>query len=169
MKDDVPVIYWTFRLAWTVVHFVVVAVVAAFILTWALEDDRVVRAFEPAQEGLLQAQERVSNVIPWPWAADGGGGSDAGIPDSEDEAISESTNLVIVAITNLNVRVAPRRGARVVTVLKAGRRVVADCYAIGSLVEGPNESSRRWDHLPRLGGYVADPYVSTITSDLPRC
>lgn len=191
MKDKVPLIYWTFRTAWTLLHFVVVAVAAAALLTWALADDHAVRAFEPARDNVLQLQERVSNVIPWPWAAggDGGDGSQTTTPSQDDSQTtapsqndSNSQSGEYQVIGKVNVRAAPQLNAKVVKVLADGSRIRINCITEGPSVDpGPYKTSltayqgqdgvatSKWDHIPGLG-YISDAYVSTSNgSGLPAC
>jgi hypothetical protein len=69
MKDNIPLIYWTFRTAWTLLHFLIVAAATAFLLSWALTDNNAVHLFESAKYDVLELQQRVANAIPWPWDA----------------------------------------------------------------------------------------------------
>lgn len=67
MKDNIPLIYWTFRSAWTVLHVLVVLAAASLLLWWALKDGNAERLFETAKYDLLELQYSVANAIPWPW------------------------------------------------------------------------------------------------------
>ncbi|CUR58042.1 conserved exported hypothetical protein [metagenome] len=182
MKNNIPVIYWTFRTAWTLLHFIIVAAAAVALLAWAVTDNHAVRAFEPARDNVLDLQERVSNAIPWPWAVDDDGGVDNSQPENSPgrNAQSRSTTTIQV-IGNVNVRSAPRVNAKVVKVLDDGSRVESDCMVKGAVVDpGPyqtklrqyrgvdNAPTSRWDHVPGLG-FVSDAYVLTVTDGLPRC
>ena len=67
MRDGIPWSYWTFRTAWTVLHFVVVLVAVGLLLRWALDNDNAKRLLESAWGNLLEVQRRVGEAIPWPW------------------------------------------------------------------------------------------------------
>lgn len=69
MKHNIPVVYWTFRSAWTVLHFLIVLTAAAVLLWWALKDGNGERVVETAKNDLLDLQHRVASAIPWPWGA----------------------------------------------------------------------------------------------------
>lgn len=192
MKDSIPVIYWTFRTAWTLLHFVIVAVAAAALLNWALADDHAVRAFEPARDNVLKLQDRVSNVIPWPWAAGGDGGDDSQTTtpsqgDSQTTAPSQNDSSShsgdeYQVIGNVNVRAAPQLNAKVVKALADGSWIRINCITEGPSVDpGPYKTSltayqgqdtgatSKWDQVPGLG-YISDAYVSTSDGGgLPAC
>jgi hypothetical protein len=68
MKDGIPIIYWTFRSAWTALHFLVVLVTAIVLLWWAVKGGNADRLFETARSDLLDVQRRVASAIPWPWS-----------------------------------------------------------------------------------------------------
>lgn len=160
MKDDMPVIYWTFRTVWTLIHFALVAAAVAFLLTWAFTDNQAIRTSESAKISVLGLQHRVSNLIPWPWAM--------------DEQKSESTALVRTLTIQLegdvNVRTEPNSDSMVVDVVKSGSQVEVNCKVeYGELVSaGPYGPTSRWDHIYGVG-YISDAWVSTITTDLPIC
>ena len=192
MKDKVPLIYWTFRTAWTLVHFVVVAVAAAALLTWALADDHAVRAFAPARDNVLKVQERVSNVIPWPWATGGDGGNNSQpttpsqgdsqptTPPQNDPSSQSGDQFQVIG--SVNVRAAPQLNAKVVKVLADASWIRINCISEGPSVDpGPYKTSlttyqgqdagatSKWDHVPGLG-YISDAYVSTSDGGgLPAC
>lgn len=67
MKDNIPLIYWTFRAVWTVLHLLIVAAAVAVLLGWALSDNNAERLFESAMYVLLDLQQQVASAIPWPW------------------------------------------------------------------------------------------------------
>ncbi|CCQ45058.1 hypothetical protein ARTSIC4J27_991 [Pseudarthrobacter siccitolerans] len=69
MKDNVPLIYWTFRTAWTVLHFLLVAVATAVLIWWALSDNNAERIIESAIHDVLDLQQRVASAVRWPWGA----------------------------------------------------------------------------------------------------
>jgi len=69
VKNNIPVVYWTFRSAWTVLHFLIVLTAAAVLFWWALKDGNGERLFETAKNDLLDLQHRVASAIPWPWGA----------------------------------------------------------------------------------------------------
>ena len=185
MKNGIPAIYWTFRSAWTVMHFVLAAAAAAALVAWSLADSHAVRIWETSRTNVLYAQCRVSNAIPWPWATDEGGGScysgggngynsnDYGGSNNNSRQGSgttpDSTTRIKVS-ANINVRVAPRVGAKVVKVIDKGSWVKADCKVENGdrVSNGPYGPSTRWDHIAGLG-YISDAYVPTNTDGLPRC
>ncbi|WP_206063138.1 hypothetical protein [Nocardioides sp. HDW12B] len=178
MKNGIPLIYWTFRTAWTLMHFVIVAAAAAALLTWALADNRAVRIWDTSKTNVLDVQQRVSNVIPWPWAMDEGGDNYSGDGNNYSGGgenrggggnDSGSTKRIRVS-ANINVRVAPSVDAKVVKVLDKGSWVKADCKVENGdrVSNGPYGPSRRWDHIVGLG-YISDAYVPTNTDGLPRC
>src|SRR5687767_8768909 len=115
MKNNVPATYQTFRMAWTILHFVVVAAAVAAILRWALENDNAVRIFESSKTDVLEVQQEVSNVIPWPWGV-GGGGSSGSSSDSDDGSYSETGEQYQI-IGNVNVRSAPDAESEKITTL----------------------------------------------------
>src|SRR4051794_25107967 len=92
MKNNSPGSYWTFRTAWTIVHVVVVAAAVGALLTWALNSHTPVRIFESSKSNVLDAQQRVSNAIPWPWAVndDGAGSSSRSSSGSAGESQGQS-------------------------------------------------------------------------------
>lgn len=172
MKNNVPVIYWTFRYVWTSMHFIIVAAATAALLTWALTDSHAVRIWETSKANVLDVQYRVSNVIPWPWAVDDGGSSGSSSYSDDDESgyIESGETLSIQVESDIHVRRRPTPDSKSIQVLDAGSWVEADCKVEdGALVErGPYGPSSRWNHIQGLG-YISDAYVPTITSGLPSC
>lgn len=173
MKNNIPVIYWTFRYAWTFMHFVIVAAAAAALLTWALADNHAVRIWETSKTNVLDVQYRVSNVIPWPWAVDdnGGGSSDSSYSENDESEYTESGETLTIRVeSDINVRREPTPDSKSIQVIDAGSWVEADCKVEdGALVErGPYGPSSRWDHIQGLG-YISDAYVPTVTDGLPSC
>ncbi|EIV94660.1 hypothetical protein [Frankia sp. QA3] len=69
MKDGIPLIYWTFRSAWTVLHFLVVLAAATVLLWWGIKDGNGERLLGAALHHLLEVQRTVARAIPWPWSA----------------------------------------------------------------------------------------------------
>jgi hypothetical protein len=69
VKDGIPLIYWTFRTAWTVLHFLVVLTAVAVLLGWAIKNGNGERVLGGATRDLLDVQRTVARAIPWPWAA----------------------------------------------------------------------------------------------------
>ncbi|MGV1004579.1 MAG: hypothetical protein ACOYEV_07395 [Candidatus Nanopelagicales bacterium] len=191
MKNNVPLIYWTFRMAWTVLHFVVVAAAAAALLIWAVTDDRAARAIEPATDSVLTLQQQVANAIPWPWStgddsgsysSSGEEGSDSGSASSDDGDTNGKVASYQV-IGNVRVRKEPDVDSKRVKTLGDGDWIEIDCTTNGSEVDpGPykteisewsgvdNSSTTLWDHIPGLG-YVSDAYVATGSSGpvAPEC
>lgn len=181
MKTTIPGAYRTFRSAWTVLHFVVVAAAVAWLLRWALENDNAVRIFESSTTDVLEVQQQVSNVIPWPWGVGGGDGS-ASLAAPDDGSVPEFSEEYQV-IGNVNVRLGPDVASEIVTTLSDGAWITIDCTATGSVVDpepfvtqvsgwagvdsGPTSL---WNHIPGLG-YVSDAYVTTNggTADAPVC
>ncbi len=196
MKNNVPLMYWSFRMAWTLLHFLIVAAATAALLIWALTDQHAVRAFEPARDNVLNLQQRVSRVIPWPWATDGdhavGSQTPQGQPavqvSSPQTATPSQSNSNQAAggeyqvIGDVNVRAAPLLDAKVVKTVADGSWVTIDCITQGPSVDpGPYKTklpqyqgqdykpTSKWDHVPGLG-YVSDAYVSTSDGGgLPAC
>jgi hypothetical protein len=182
MKTTIPGAYRSFRSAWTVLHFVVIAAAVAWLLRWALENDNAVRMFESSTADVLQVQQQVSNVIPWPWGVDGGddgSGSSSGPDGGSVPQFSEDYQV----IGNVNVRSGPDVASEVVTTLSDGAWITVDCTATGSEVDpGPFETqvpgwsgvdsgpTTLWNHVAGLG-YVSDAYVTTNggTADAPAC
>lgn len=68
MKDDIPLVYWTFRSVWTVVHVFIVAVLTVLLLWWALTNGNAERIFQARWEDLLYMQRVIANAIPFPWS-----------------------------------------------------------------------------------------------------
>lgn len=181
MKNGIPAIYWTFRMAWTFAHFLIVAAAAAALLAWALTDNHAARTFEPAKDNVLDLQQRVSNMIPWPWATDGGGDSAGSSSSSGGSSNSQSSGRFQV-IGNVNIRVAPRPDSKRVDTVADGTWITVDCVTQGASVDpGPYQTSLSeysgedggatslWDHVPGRG-YISDAYVSTVGgSGLPQC
>lgn len=172
MKNGIPAIYLTFRMVWTFAHLLIVATAAAALLTWALTDSHAARTFEPGKDNVLELQQRVSNIIPWPWATDGDrrGDSNGRGDNSKSGSYGQQGSTITIEVdVNVNVRAAPRPNAKVLKVLEAGSSVEADCRTEGALVEsGPRGSTSRWDHIVGLG-YISDAYVRTVTNGLPSC
>lgn len=182
MKDGVPRIYWTFRAAWTLLHFLIVAAASAVLLIWALDNNNAQRIFESSAIRVLDVQERVSQLIPWPWAT---GKNDV---ESSSRSAPRSTTKSEIGkkyqvVGNVRVRVAPRINSKRVTTLGDGDWITIDCTARGSAVDpGPyqsklsewsgvnNSSTTLWDHIPGLG-YVSDAYVATYSRGpvAPQC
>ena len=69
MKDTLPLSFWIFRMVWTVLHFLIVALAIALILWWALSNHHAMNIFESAKYDTLRLQREVANAIPWPWKA----------------------------------------------------------------------------------------------------
>jgi hypothetical protein len=67
MKDNIPLNYWTFRTAWSLLHFVIVAAAMTMLLYWSFTDSNALRIFASAKHGVLELQQSVANAIPWPW------------------------------------------------------------------------------------------------------
>jgi len=175
MKNNIPVIYWTFRYVWTFMHFVIVAAAATALFMWARADDHALRIWETSKTNVLDVQYRVSNVIPWPWAVDdndSGGSSDSSSSYNDDGSgnVDSGETLSIQVESNIHVRRKPTPDSKSIQVLDAGSWVEADCKVEnGALVEkGPHGPSSRWDHIQGLG-YVSDAYVPTVTDGLPSC
>lgn len=162
MKNNIPVIYWTFRYVWTFMHFIIVAAAATALFIWARADDHALRIWETSKTNVLDVQYRVSNVIPWPWAVDDNGGGSGNVDSGE--------TLSIQVESNIHVRHKPTPDSKSIQVLDAGSWVEADCKVEnGALVEeGPRGPSSRWVHIQGLG-YVSDAYVPTLTDGLPSC
>ncbi len=166
MKNNIPVIYWTFRTAWTLLHFIVVGVAMTALLTWAIADDRAIRAFEPAKDKVLDLQEQVSGIVPWPWTA---GQSKGKTSSRSGQSVKSSSAMDIQVDGNVNVRSAPRLKSKVVKVLEDGSWVESDCRIEGSRVKGgPNGPTSWWVHIPDVG-YASAAYVLTATNGLPKC
>ena len=184
MKNNIPVIYWTFRYVWTFMHFIIVAAAATALFIWARADDHALRIWETSKTNVLDVQYQVSNVIPWPWAvgdngggssdssnSDGGGSSDSSNSDDDESGYSESGETVSIQVeTDIHIRDKPTPDSKSLQVLEAGSWVEADCKVEdGALVErGPYGPSSRWDHIQGLG-YISDAYVPTDTDGLPSC
>jgi len=162
MKNNVPLMYWSFRMAWTLLHFLIVAAATAALLIWALTDQHAVRAFEPARDNVLNLQQRVSRVIPWPWATDGdhavGSQTPQGQPavqvSSPQTATPSQSNSNQAAggeyqvIGDVNVRAAPLLDAKVVKTVADGSWVTIDCITQGPSVDpGPYKTK-----LPQYQG-----------------
>lgn len=162
MRNGIPVVYWTFRVLWTVVHFVIVVMAVVGLTTWAVTDNNAVRIFEPVRDNVLMLQQRVSNLIPWPW-----GGGDA---NSQSERSSQRESAKTFRIrADVNVRAAPRAKAKVVKVLKAGSSVKVDCRTQGTLVSSKKYGdSTGWIYIRGLG-YFSEVFASTGTHRLPVC
>jgi hypothetical protein len=182
MKSSIPLIYWTYRMAWTGLHFIIVAAMAAALLSWALADSHAVRIWETSKTNVLEAQKRVSNAIPWPWATDDNGdGSPGASPNSDDDQYGQSRGQFQV-IGKVTVRRAPNGKSKKVGTLSDGTWITVDCITQGSRVDpGPYKTSLRaysgqdfgatslWVHISG-SGYVSDAYVSTNNgSGLPQC
>ena len=178
MTNNVPGTYRTFRTAWTILHFVVVAAVVAASLRWALENDNAVRIFESSKTDVLVVQQEVSNVIPWPW---GVGGDDSGSSSDSDDGSYTETSEQYQIIGNVNVRSAPDAESEKITTLSDGTWITIDCTATGTEVDpGPYATqlpgwsgldtgpTSVWDHIPGLG-YVSDAYVTTNGVVAPEC
>lgn len=69
MRDGIPLIYWTFRAAWTVLHVALVLTAAAALLVWSVRDGNAERVLGGALHDLLDVQRAVARAIPWPWSA----------------------------------------------------------------------------------------------------
>ncbi|MBX6388708.1 MAG: hypothetical protein IRZ08_06875 [Frankia sp.] len=69
MKDGVPVVYWMFRSAWTVLHLLLVLSAGVLVLWWGIDDGNARRLLGPVMSGLLDVQSAVAGAIPWPWDA----------------------------------------------------------------------------------------------------
>ncbi|MBL7489626.1 hypothetical protein I6A60_05480 [Frankia sp. AgB1.9] len=69
MKDGIPLVYWTFRTAWTALHFLVVLTAAILLLWLYLRGGDGNRALGSALHDLLDVQRAVARAIPWPWRA----------------------------------------------------------------------------------------------------
>ena len=67
MKDDIPVVYWTFRTAWTVVHLLVILLLTLLLFAWAFTDNNAERLIESSTDALLDLQRRVASAVPYPW------------------------------------------------------------------------------------------------------
>lgn len=173
MKNNIPVIYWTFRYVWTFMHFIIVAAAATALFIWARADDHALRIWETSKTNVLDVQYRVSNVIPWPWAVDdnGGGSSDSSYSDDDESGYTDSGETLSIQVeTDIHIRRKPTPDSKSLQVLDAGSWVEADCKVEdGALVErGPYGPSSRWDHIQGLG-YISDAYVPTNTNGLPSC
>lgn len=68
MRGNVPAIYWTFRTAWTVLHFVLVLAATALLLSWALRNGNGEHLFHSATDRVQEFHDKVANSIPWPWS-----------------------------------------------------------------------------------------------------
>lgn len=160
MKDDVPVLYWTFRTVWTLIHFALVAATAAFLLTWAVTDNQAVRTWDSAKTSVLGLQHRISNLIPWPWGTD----------ENKSENTASVRTWTIQLEGDVNVRIEPNSDSNVVDVVKSGSQVEVNCKVeYGEMVSnGPFAPTSRWDHIYGVG-YITDAWVSTVTIDLPDC
>lgn len=172
MKKNIPVVYWTFRSAWTIMHFIVVMAAAWGLFMWAAEDGRAARIWESSKDNLLEVQQRVSNAIPWPWAASSSGVRSPNSDEDEDEQSDSkaSPTLRIKAASDLNIRRRPDPKSKVVGVIGAGKWVKSDCKVEdGVLVKrGRKAPTSRWVHIPSRG-YVSDAHVSTNTDGLRDC
>ncbi|MFV0459462.1 MAG: hypothetical protein ACK5MT_11930 [Actinomycetales bacterium] len=175
MKNNIPVIYWTFRYVWTSMHFIIAAAAATALFMWAQADDHALRIWETSKTNVLDVQHRVSNVIPWPWAMDdndSGGSSEApsSYNDGNSGNVDPGETLRIQVVSNIHVREEPTPDSKSIQVLDAGSWADADCKVEnGALVEkGPYGPSSRWDHIQGLG-YVSDAYVPIVTNGLPSC
>jgi hypothetical protein len=182
MKNNIPVIYWTFRYVWTFMHFIIVAAAATALFIWARADDHALRIWETSKTNVLDVQYRVSNVIPWPWAVDdndSGGSSDSSSYNDQESGESGGEFQVI---GNVNVRRAPDAKSKQVDTLSDGTWITVDCVTEGSLVDpGPYQTTLSeysgqdygatslWVHIPG-SGYMSDAYVATNNgSGLPQC
>ncbi len=173
MKNNIPAIYWMFRNAWTVMHFLVVAAVATVMVSWALADSHAIRIWDTLKSNVLYAQCRASNAIPWPWATDNNRDYCYNIENNKfrsGSGASPASTTRIRVVSNINARTAPRVGADVVKVIDKGSWINADCKVdngdrVGS---GPYGPSTRWNHIEGLG-YISDAYVPTNTDSLPTC
>ncbi|MFT4188841.1 MAG: hypothetical protein QM621_09705 [Aeromicrobium sp.] len=67
MKDGIPLIYWTFRTCWSVVHLVLVALAVIALLVWSFTDNNAQRLLDSALYDLMEMQSAVASFIPWPW------------------------------------------------------------------------------------------------------
>ncbi|WP_017583229.1 hypothetical protein [Nocardiopsis valliformis] len=67
MKDDIPLVYWTFRGVWTAVHVALVACAAWALFAWGLTDGNAERAVSGFLGGLFEFQRTVAGIVPWPW------------------------------------------------------------------------------------------------------
>jgi hypothetical protein len=67
MKDNIPLVYWTFRTAWTAVHFLAVLTAMFLVIWWAFVDGNGGRLLGGGMHDLLDVQRAVARVIPWPW------------------------------------------------------------------------------------------------------
>ena len=184
MKNNIPGTYRTFRGAWTILHFIVVAAAVAALVTWALENNNAVRIFQSSGTEVLEVQQRVSNVIPWPWGVDDdGGGSSSGSTSESDDGSYSETAAEYQVIGNLNVRSGPGVEWEVVTTLSDGEWITIDCTTTGTTVDPEpyqtqvsdwagvdNGPTSLWDHIPGLG-YVSDAYVATGSNGAvaPEC
>lgn len=68
MKGMIPRGYVAFRTAWTVLHVLIVAVGAYFLVRWGITDDNAVRLYRDSMDSLFGLQRAVSQFIPFPWS-----------------------------------------------------------------------------------------------------
>lgn len=68
MRGNIPAIYWTFRSAWTVLHFVLVFAATALLVSWALTNGNGERLFRSATDHVQEFHHAVANSVPWPWS-----------------------------------------------------------------------------------------------------
>lgn len=173
MKNNIPVIYWFFRTVWTLIHFIIVAMATAALLTWALTDNHALRIWETSKTNVLEVQQRVSNAIPWPWAIGDekdGGSSEPNSEDGTSEIADTVETLRVQVERDLHVRREPTKHSDSLDILSGGSWAEADCKVEdGALVEkGPKAPSTRWVYVQELG-YISDAYVLTDTDGLPNC
>jgi hypothetical protein len=73
VKDGIPPVYWTFRSAWSILHFLIVIVFSVVVVGWVIREDTAERMFLGTRDYLLVTQDRVASSVPWPWGVDGDG------------------------------------------------------------------------------------------------
>lgn len=67
MRDGIPSTYHQFRLTWSIVHVVLIALLALLVGIWWFSDNNGSRFIENWWSGSVDVWSAVFHLIPFPW------------------------------------------------------------------------------------------------------
>jgi hypothetical protein len=68
MRDGLPIVYWAFRLGWSVLHLTILAAALIAFLVWALTDHQGADAVAAWLGWIGRVRAALGNLIPYPWS-----------------------------------------------------------------------------------------------------
>ena len=67
MKDGIPTLFWLFRWCWSGVHLIILGVLLAVFLMWALTDNQGADALDAWLRWIESLRDALTDLMPYPW------------------------------------------------------------------------------------------------------